>query len=161
MRETVALKGGAFLVVVGMGIFPLLFFAAIILGVGTQWTTWQPPLLWTHRYWTGNSTGSEGVATAVALDNSGLVVAEFLSKPSIFYAWYGSIILARYDPTGQKIWTQTISDNYSSIQNYAVTPVAGVALSSNNIYLSANSNETSFLMKYDGSGNQLWISRFG
>ncbi len=151
------------MLVIVVGITPLLFFTATVLAVGVHWVAWQPLVLWNSRFGAGNGNG----ATAVAFNNSDLFVAGYLNLTAgaFHYStnpiWYGSTFLTKYDSTGQTIWTRTISNNFSSIQIYPPIPVSGIAVWTNSVYLATNTNASSLLMRYDASGNRLWISRFG
>jgi hypothetical protein len=153
------LKGSALLPVIIAGATPFLVLTLIVLGTGVQLIAWRPPVLWADQFGIFSDTlPTASGATAVAIDNVDLYVAGFENYVSRVQ---GSAFLARYDSGGHEIWTSTVSGNTSSALADAASPISGIAPWSNYLYIAANVNESSLIMKYDNAGNRVWISQFG
>jgi len=87
------------------------------------------------------------------------------SNNNLFLAWQDNrngnndIYAQKYDPTGQKLWTNDVkvnSDNGTANQNYP-----SLALdSSNNLYITwqddRSGNNDIYAQKYDSNGNKIW-----
>jgi len=152
--------------VLAAGVTPIFVIALIVFGTGVEWIAWRPPLLWAHHFGiASNDPLPESGGTALSIDGVDLYIAGYTNRsiaPKFFeVVWQGSAFLARYDSGGHEIWTRTVSSNISSALFYPGKPVSGIAPWSNYVYIAANVNDSSFVMKYDDAGNRIWFSRFG
>ena len=102
--------------------------------------------LWTRQFAT--------LASGVAVDDSSVFVVGYAAGRS--GAAPSQPLLRKYDKGGSELWTrQPDSSGY----------VSSVAADASGVYVAAGTPEapgtpaTGFIVKYDGSGNQLWIQR--
>ena len=120
---------------------------------------------WTKQF--GTPMGDRGMA--VATDISGNIYVTGFSGGDLegnINAGMGDIFLAKYDSSGNKLWTRHLgSKDYDCARGVVID-------GSGNIYLAGytedgldgNTNAGSvdiFLVKYDSSGNKLWTKQFG
>jgi hypothetical protein len=123
---------------------------------------------------TGNLLWTEQIGTN-KLDQSYSVAVDGTGNAYISGSTYGSLggpnvgsrdaFLARYDPTGNLLWTRQIGTISFDLSNCVAVDTYG------NAYLSGrtlgslggpNAGETdAFLAKYDTAGNQLWTKQLG
>jgi uncharacterized repeat protein (TIGR01451 family) len=111
---------------------------------------------WVARY---NGPGSEGdAALAIAVDASGNV---YVTGPSIGTGDDRDYATLKYDSSGNQLWVARY-DGPGNADDYAW----GIALDeTGNVYvtghsLSAGGDNDYATLKYDSSGNQLWVARY-
>jgi len=121
--------------------------------------------LWTRQFGTSaNDTGR-----GIGLDSSGNIYVSGTTEgtfPGQSSSGYIDIFLRKHDSSGNEIWTRQLGSNGNDYSN-------GLALdSSGNVYLAGHTQGAlpgqtplgsldGYALKYDGSGNVLWIRQFG
>ncbi len=105
---------------------------------------------WVSRY--DGTANADDAAWKVALDNSGNVLVAGLSKDSSLNLDYVTI---KYDPnTGDAVWMNRLRDSASGTVYMAID-------ASNNVYVTGYSSGDYLTVKYNSSGVQQWIQRYG
>lgn len=129
--------------------------------------------IWSQRF--GDFDGQVG--TSVAVDGAGNVLltgsfggtVDFGGGP-LTSAGGGDIFQAKFDPSGNHLWSQRFGDSHSEGATCISMDIAGNALLTGYFRgtidfgggpLTSAGGETIFLAKFDASGNHTWSQRFG
>lgn len=116
--------------------------------------------LWVARY-NGPASTNDG-ASALGLDSAGNVYVTGHSEgsmkidPTYFFATYDEdYATVKYDTNGNQLWVA----RYNGSASEGATALA-VDKTTNNVYITGNSNGDYSTIKYDNNGNQLWLMRY-
>jgi len=134
------MRGSALLPLFIAAMTPLLFFTAIVVGIGFRSVAWQPPVLWQHLL------GADS-APVIASDSSGAYVEGY--NPSPIQGYLGIPFLNKYDPSGRVVWNRTLNEYNGELINQ-------MSVGSDGIYLSGENFDNGIFLKYDLAGNKLW-----
>ncbi|MBM3157078.1 MAG: hypothetical protein FJ004_07305 [Chloroflexi bacterium] len=112
--------------------------------------------LWVARY--DGLAGGEDKASAIALDSSGYIYVTGSSTGNGTGLDYATV---KYDSKGVQIW----ATRYNGTANDADEAVALALDSDGSVYVTGSSMgidtyQDYATVKYDGSGNQLWVARY-
>ena len=132
--------------------------------------------LWSQRF--GDASDQWGMS--VAVDGSGNVIATGYFRGSLDFggapltsAGYEDIFVAKFDPSGNLLWSQRFGDAKSQWGNSASVDDSGNVIVTGTFYgtvdfgggplTSAGNHDIYdiFVVKFDGDGNHLWSQRFG
>jgi len=134
-----------------LALFILLLFAQLVVQAVAQ-----PVEEWVARY-NGPANGNE-YANAMALDNDGNV---YVTGSSTGSGTSGDYTTVKYDPSGNQLWVA----RYDGPANGGDTAYAIALDTAGNVYVTGDSIGTYSgldyaTVKYDPSGNQLWVARY-
>lgn len=126
---------------------------------------------WSHQLGGGLDTPTDTKVFGIASDNSENVYVSGHTQGSIDSSpSFGEqeLFVIKYDNTGTKVWSRqfgaqdaTITTSGMVIDNSGNIYVTGCTTSSLVDGLSLDVSSDFFLIKYDSSGNQQWITEFG
>jgi hypothetical protein len=134
--------------------------------------------LWV-KYAGGNNNGSNNTSVGLSVDPSGDVYMAgyygdtlFLGSDTLVCPGYQNIFIAKYDPSGNVIWTKSAGGNYAEQANGISTDVNGNPYLTgffqsdsfffgSSVLTNTTGNEITFAAKYDMSGNPLWAIAAG
>jgi hypothetical protein len=120
-------------------------------------------LLWSRHYGNIDAEASQGVA----VDGIGNVyITGYATSATVLIGWVSwDIVLAKYDPSGNQLWSRRLSSAAAALAYGVSVDLAG------DVYVSGQTigslggpfagNWDVFLAKYDPSGNNMWIRQAG
>ena len=129
---------------------PIVIFAVIIVGTGLGLVAWQPPIVWSHSFGTGES----GVT---------LVCSDYSNIYAQGYSLGGrSLFLNKWSLQGGSIWSRVIGSVNGSLIGTSFT---GMSVAVDGIYLVgfnySGGVKQGILLKFDLTGIKLWEKEFG
>jgi len=111
---------------------------------------------WAARY-NGPGNGWDG-ATAIAADSSGNV---YVTGESYGVGTGGDYVTIKYDPSGNQLWAATYNGpGNSSEQTSAIALDSGGNAYVTGLSVGVGTGADYATIKYDPSGNQLWVARY-
>ena len=152
----------------------MLTLLVVVANLGAQVPTWK---------WAKNASGSQyDQASAVTADmNGNIYVAGYFASDSILFGslklynngpGFGDIFIAKYDPSGNLIWAQSLGGSADDKANAIATDKSGnvflaayfysptISVGTFNFTNAGNVGDI-LLVKFDASGNVLWAKREG
>jgi len=117
--------------------------------------------LWTRVFGTESDEHAYGVAVAGS-DSIYIIGDTYRTQPGQHSSAGYDAFICKYDSSGNELWMQVFGDTNRDVPQSITVDRDGNAYIAGQMGgdVSSGYNDT-FVCKYDGSGNQLWIHRFG
>jgi hypothetical protein len=128
---------------------PLVLLGLVLIASNYEIVAWRPPLLWSEQYGTAGNFNS---VNAVTTNDTSLYAVGELGYNSL--SGNGTWFLREYDAKGGAV----IWDSQQCIVNY--NQITGASLGGDGIYVAANINRTPTLLKYELTGNLVWMRQY-
>ncbi len=145
------MRGTSILPLLVVALVPLTLFGLIIVGSSLGAVGWRPPVLWSESF--GSPIGASGI-TAVTVYNANRYVCGYLNSTTTF----GTPFIREYDLNGGDVWTTTLASGPSTVTSPLLL---GISVNTAGLFVIGDINDNITLLKYDFTGNQLWVRQLG